>query len=136
MADKQTGGTIYEMIGGEKTIRKLVEAFYPKVIAHPNLGPLFPEDIAPVMEKQFMFLTQFFGGPALYTMRFGPPMMRARHLPVPITRERAAEWLGCMKEALSEIGLPEFWQRVMLERLTGPAYHFVNTEAEQEKTRE
>lgn len=120
--------TIYEHIGGEKTLRKLVNVFYRKVKAHPELGPLFPEDIRPVREKQFMFLSQFFGGPRLYTDAYGPPMMRARHLPFPITPRRAAEWLECMEAALKEIGMPEPLQEVLMERLKGPAYHFVNTE--------
>jgi hemoglobin len=120
-------GTIYEAIGGAETIRRLVEAFYPKVQAHPNLGPLFPEDITPVKEKQYMFLTQFFGGPRLYSDKYGPPMMRARHLPFPITPQRAEDWLGCMEAAAEEIGLPADLKAMVLERLRGPAYHFVNT---------
>ena len=119
--------TLYEWIGGAATIRRLVEAFYPKVQANPVIGPLFPEDITPVKEKQYLFLTQFFGGPPLYTQQHGHPMMRARHLPFPITREKADEWLGCMKEALAEIGLEPEKQAVVLERLKGPAYHFVNS---------
>lgn len=127
--NRYESGTIslYEAIGGAETITKLVEAFYPKVQADPDIGPLFPEDITPVMEKQKLFLTQFFGGPQLYSDKYGHPMMRARHLPFPITPERADAWLSCMKRALAEIGLDERWQPVVLERLKGPAYHFVNT---------
>ncbi|MFB0841659.1 globin domain-containing protein [Paenibacillus oleatilyticus] len=119
--------TFYEAIGGEAGIRSIVEAFYPKVQAHPLLGPLFPEDITPVMEKQYLFLTQFFGGPPLYSGQYGHPMMRARHLPFPITPERADAWLGCMAEALEETGMERELRLAVLERLKGPAYHFVNS---------
>jgi hemoglobin len=119
--------TLYDAIGGARTIRRLVELFYPKVQAHPLLGPLFPEDITPVMEKQYMFLTQFFGGPPLYSEQYGHPMMRARHLPFPITPERADAWLSCMAEALSQLELDKQLQELVLERLKGPAYHFVNS---------
>ncbi|WP_435922342.1 globin [Paenibacillus sp. DYY-L-2] len=122
--------TIYDNLGGAGTIRKLVEAFYPKVQDHPLLGPLFPEDITPVMEKQYMFLTQFFGGPSLYSDAVGHPMMRARHLPFPITPERAEAWLGCMSAALEEIGIEEPLRGFVLQRLSGPAFHFVNTTGE------
>ncbi|WP_268626031.1 globin [Paenibacillus alvei] len=122
--------TIYEAIGGEATVRKMVEAFYPRVQAHPLLAPLFPEDIMPVMERQFMFLTQFFGGPSLYSDQFGHPMMRARHLPFPITRDRADAWLGCMREALHEIGMEPGLAAMVIDRLSGPAYHFINTNDE------
>lgn len=120
-------GSLYDAIGGAPVLRRIVEAFYPKVQAHPLLEPLFPEDIRPVMEKQFMFLSQFLGGPPLYSEAYGHPMMRARHLPFPITRERADAWLDCMRRALEEVGLAPELRAMMLERLSGPAYHFVNT---------
>ncbi len=127
-----TPATIYEAIGGADGVRKIVEAFYPKVQDDPLLAPLFPEDIMPVMEKQYMFLSQFFGGPSLYSDAYGHPMMRARHLPFPITPQRAAAWLGCMKQALTEIGMPEDLRDTVLDRLSGPANHFVNTDEEEE----
>jgi hemoglobin len=125
-----SGETLYDLIGGAPTIRRIVEAFYPKVLEHPLLAPIFPEDIAPVMEKQFMFLSQFFGGPPLYSEKYGHPMMRARHLPFPITPARRDAWLDCMRRALEESGLQPELQAIVLERLKGPAYHFVNTEDE------
>lgn len=124
---QQNQSSLYELMGGAETIRKLVEAFYPKVQADPLIGDLFPEDITPVMEKQFLFLSQFFGGANLYTEKYGNPMMRARHLPFPITEERADAWLDCMRRALEEIGLDAALQRLILERLSGPAYHFINS---------
>lgn len=127
MTSEQQGLTIYEVIGGADAVRKLVEAFYPEVQSHPLIGSLFPADITPVMEKQYMFLTQFLGGPSLYSDQFGHPMMRARHMPFPITPERADAWLACMEKALGSIGLDEELQRVVLARLKGPAHHFVNT---------
>ncbi|WJH32209.1 globin [Paenibacillus aurantius] len=119
--------TLYEAIGGEKAVRKLVNAFYPLVQANPLIGPLFPDDIEPVREKQFLFLTQFFGGPPLYSERYGHPMMRARHLPFPITPERADAWLGCMSRALDSLQLEEDLKGFVLERLKAPAYHFINS---------
>jgi hemoglobin len=119
--------SIYDQLGGADTIRRLVDAFYPKVQDHALLGPLFPEDIIPVMEKQEMFLTQFLGGPALYSDAHGHPMMRARHMPFPITPERAEAWLSCMNEALEQIEVEESLKAIVLKRLSGPAFHFVNT---------
>lgn len=124
------GDSLYEQLGGAEAIRKLVEAFYPKVQANPLLGPLFPEDIDPVMEKQFMFLTQFFGGPMLYSEAHGHPMMRARHLHFAVTPQRAEAWLGCMREALEELEVQAPLREVVLHRLSGPAFHFVNTAQE------
>lgn len=123
--------SLYEAIGGENTIRAMVESFYPKVQADPLIGHLFPADIEPVMEKQYQFLTQFFGGPSLYSDQYGHPMMRGRHLPFPITPERAEAWLDCMRRALEEIALEPELREFVLQRLSGPAHHFVNTSEEE-----
>ncbi|KRE70465.1 globin domain-containing protein [Paenibacillus sp. Soil750] len=120
---------LYDYIGGETTIRNIVDAFYPKVLAHPLLAPIFPEDMEPLIEKQFQFLTQFFGGPSLYTDEHGNPMMRARHAPFHITREQADAWLACMQRALEEVVPSNEVRAIILDRLKGPAYFFVNKEA-------
>jgi hemoglobin len=118
---------LYTYIGGAPTIRKIVDAFYPKVHEHPDLKPIFPDDLTAVAEKQYLFLTQFFGGPPLYTEQYGHPMMRARHLPFPVTPKRAEAWLDCMRRALEEVIPSEEMREVILERLRGPAHFFVNT---------
>ena len=64
---ENTEKTFYEIIGGEETIRKIVETFYPKVQADPLLAPLFPEDIRPVMENSYVFDPVLRGPPALPT---------------------------------------------------------------------
>lgn len=123
--------SIYEQLGGGETIRKLVESFYPKVQQNAVISHLFPEDINPVMDKQYLFLTQFFGGPPLYTEQYGHPMMRKRHLPFKITPKRAEAWLDCMSRALEDIGLEESLQKVIITRLSAPAYFFVNSDEEE-----
>lgn len=98
--------TLFDQIGEEK-IQELVRAFYPKVYEDPDLSPLFQGDMKEILRKQQMFLTQFTGGPPLYSQEFGPPAMRQRHLPFEITPKRAQCWLRCMKEAFVEVGLDQ-----------------------------
>ncbi|WP_017755236.1 globin domain-containing protein [Calidifontibacillus oryziterrae] len=117
----------YEVIGGAETIEKLVKAFYPKVYSHPDLKPLFKDDMKVIMRKQKMFLTQFLGGPTLYSDEFGPPAMRSRHLPFEITPTRAKAWLTCMKEAMDDIGLEGSIREQIYERLTHVATIMINT---------
>ncbi|UVI31406.1 globin domain-containing protein [Paenibacillus spongiae] len=124
--------TTYDAVGGLEGLRQITEVFYTNVQKHPLLAPLFPEDIEPVKDKQMKFLSQFFGGPSLYTDEYGNPMMRARHLPFPITPAHADAWLDCMRRALAETDLPGELQQFVLDRLSGPARHFVNTTNEQE----
>lgn len=103
-----------------------MEAFYDRVAAHPNLKPLFPDDFSEVKEKQYDFLTQFLGGPALYAQKHGPAMMRARHMRFPIDEQRARDWLSCMSGAMDEIGLTGPARAFVFQRLTQTAHHFVN----------
>jgi hemoglobin len=120
--------TLYTEIGGQETIDKLVNAFYPRVYADPELRPLFEGDMEEIKRKQRMFLPQFLGGPPLYSQEFGPPAMQHRHLPFEVTPRRAACWLRCMKEAFEEIGLDQQPAgQAFYDRLTQVAGIMVNT---------
>jgi hemoglobin len=97
--------SLYSEIGGQETLDKLVHAFYPRVYADGELKKLFEGDMEEIQRKQRMFLSQFLGGPPLYSEEFGPPAMRQRHLPIEVTSKRAERWLYCMRGAFDEIGL-------------------------------
>ncbi|WP_042148969.1 globin [Paucisalibacillus sp. EB02] len=120
-------GTIYEAIGGFETIDRLVTHFYKLVGKHPKLTPIFPEDLTETARKQRLFLTQFFGGPRLYTEERGHPMMRRRHLPFEITPSRRDAWLECMELALEEAEIDEPYRSAIFEKLTMTANHMMNT---------
>lgn len=119
--------TIYEMIGGAPTIRRLVDTFYNKVGAREGLKEIFPDDLTETADKQYLFLTQFFGGPTLYSDQYGHPMLRARHMPFEVTPTRAKLWLDCMAETLDELGLEGPVRDYMYERLIQTGHHMVNT---------
>ncbi|GLH63578.1 MULTISPECIES: globin [Bacillaceae] len=119
--------TLYEAVGGEKTITRLVEAFYKRVAKHPDLIPIFPDDLTETIRKQKQFLTQYLGGPPLYTEEHGHPMLRARHLSFEITPTRAEAWLSCMRAAMDEIGLSGPVREQIYHRLVLTAHHMVNT---------
>ncbi|ASB90105.1 thiol management oxidoreductase [Bacillus sonorensis] len=116
----------YEAIG-EELLSQLVDTFYERVGRHPLLSPIFPDDLTETARKQKQFLTQYLGGPPLYTEEHGHPMLRARHLPFPITPERADAWLSCMNEAMDHVGLQGDIRDFLFERLTLTARHMVNT---------
>ena len=120
--------TLYEAIGGEITIRKLVAAFYPKVYQDEDLSPLFQDPVESIMQKQFLFLSQFTGGPTLYSDQYGPPQMKRRHLGFEVTPRRATAWLRCMREAMDEIGFAGHEREWLYGRLTQVAGFMVNTE--------
>ncbi len=131
LSSESNPATIYEALGGELTIMKLVEAFYSRVTLDPDLSPLFQNGIDEIKRKQFMFLTQFLGGATLYSDEFGHPQMRYRHLPFEITPQRANAWLMCMSEAMDEIELEGPARDYFYVRLTQVAAHMVNSSDEQ-----
>ncbi|WP_053365584.1 globin domain-containing protein [Bacillus sp. FJAT-27245] len=118
--------TPYEALGKD-TLHRLVDAFYGLVGQHPELSPLFPNDFSEIAKKQKQFLTQYLGGPPLYTEEHGHPMMRARHLPFPITPSRAKAWLSCMSKAMDTVGLEGPLRDEFFARLHLTAQHMVNT---------
>jgi hemoglobin len=122
-----TRESLYEQIGGSETLERLVTSFYNKVAEHETLKPIFPNDLTETARKQKQFLTQFLGGPPLYTEEHGHPMLRARHLPFQITHSRANAWLECMKAAIEETLIPSPLKEQLYSRLTFTAHHMVNS---------
>ncbi len=54
---------LYDKIGGSVTINKLVQIFYDRVLADPQLGPYFPQtDMATLRAQQAMFISMLLGG--------------------------------------------------------------------------
>lgn len=98
--------TIYEYIGGEKTVKQIVDAYLRVLTTDPNAKELrqaYPEDLSIYEARMFEFLTMWWGGPALYTERHGMPMIRETHRHLPITRELRDQWMYCMRTALEEV---------------------------------
>lgn len=118
--------TPYDAIG-EETLSHLVDCFYEKVQKHPLLNPIFPDDLTETARKQKQFLTQYLGGPQVYSEEHGHPMLRARHLPFQITPTRAEAWIACMKAAMKEVGLEGELRDFLLHRLQLTAHHMVNS---------
>jgi hemoglobin len=95
--------TIYEKIGAER-LKSLVNAFYDIIFEESEISHLFVTDPLVIREKQYLFLSQFLGGPQLYSERFGHPQMRRRHAPHAIDEAAKIEWLRCMRKAIDTMG--------------------------------
>ena len=124
--------TPYDAIGKEQ-LSELIDTFYENVSSHPMLAPIFPNDLTETARKQKQFLTQFLGGPPLYTEEHGHPMLRARHLAFEVTPVRAKAWLSCMEKAMDAIQLDIPLRDYLLNRLTLTAEHMINTNDFQQK---
>lgn len=118
--------TIYDRIGGETTLRELVNIFYAKVEADETLRSIFPEDLEPGKKWQFLFLSQYWGGPHTYSQQRGHPRLRMRHGPYPITLDMRNRWLQYMLEAVDEVGIQDPERAIMHEYFERAATAMIN----------
>ena len=99
--------SLYEMLGGEKGIRSLVDRFYEIMDTSPEaerIRAFHAKSLKQSREKLFMFLSGWSGGPQLYVEKYGHPRLRMRHMPFTIGTVERDQWLWCMNKALDEGG--------------------------------
>lgn len=123
-------GSLYEQLGAER-LATLVDRFYDLVFSDPQISHLFRTDKEVIKEKQRLFLTQFLGGPPLYSQRYGHPQLRARHIPHPIGQEDAVAWLSCMARAIGTLDAEEKLKDELFKRFVPTAMFMVNREDDQ-----
>jgi hemoglobin len=118
--------TLYERLGTEN-LQALVDQFYDLVFADSEIKDLFKTDKDLIKKKQFMFLSQFLGGPSLYSDVYGHPKMRARHLAHPISEDKAVAWLKCMHAAIDTLEISDEMKTELFERFPSTAFFMVNS---------
>ena len=94
---------IYVAMGDEKVFQML-EDFYVELGAS-SIAYMFPkgaENLREASRKSAAFFVGLVGGPPLYQMHYGNPMMRARHIPFPIDEAARRVWLGCFDRVLAD----------------------------------
>ncbi|MEW8625129.1 MAG: group II truncated hemoglobin [Candidatus Thiodiazotropha sp.] len=114
----QPATTHYERLGGEKSVRELVDRFYDLMDAQDDvteLRQLHAKSLKVSREKLFLFLSGWLGGPSLYTEKYGHPRLRARHLPFSIGIEERDQWMQCMQTAMQQMSLDESLQEELLQ---------------------
>ena len=87
---------------------------------------MFPESLEESISKSTDFMIQVMGGPAYYSRKYGPPRMRARHLPFEIDEKARRVWLGCYRKALDRSEIPEKEKNSIWEFLTEFSAWMVN----------
>jgi truncated hemoglobin YjbI len=120
---------IYKELGSEK-IKELSRCFYDKVYEskNPDFLAIFPPDKEMAIQNQYEFFIQRLGGPQLYSDRKGHPALRARHADFPITPQFSEHWMGLMRKAMVEVGIPEKVRGMLDEYFTDVAFFLVNVD--------
>lgn len=97
--------SMFERIGGEVTIDRLVESFYRRMDVLPEareIRAMHAEDLIPIKQVLKRYLTEWTGGPKLYSVEKGHPRLRQRHMGFSIGNAERDAWLLCMRGALEE----------------------------------
>jgi hemoglobin len=121
--------TMFELMGGEAKLDGLLDEFFRRVQADPDLGPLYPDDISPIKAAYKDFAMEMLGGPKRWTQRHSDFRMHEAHRHIPITEDRANAMIRCAKDAMNQFRIPKFVQEAARQRLESVIYDLVNTPA-------
>lgn len=96
--------SVYDSIGGEPALVAVVDDFYDRVVADPDLAGFFAGTAMNKLKgKQVEFFAAALGGPQIYT---GAPM-RQVHQGRGIGQEHFDRVAGHLVAALGEAGVPD-----------------------------
>ena len=121
----------YEALGGEPSVRKLVDRFYDLMDTLPEaagIRRLHPDDLTSSRQKLYMFLSGWLGGPPLYVQQFGHPRLRGRHMPFAIGSSERDQWMHCMTRSIGDLGCDEEMRSFLLEKFGSLADFMRNQE--------
>jgi hemoglobin len=91
---------LFERIGGQPTVDRLVDLLYAGIDDDDQLRPLFGRDVTAAKPRQKLFFAEWLGGPRRYSEAAWTNLKHS-HDGKPITRALAGRWLGHFNRALA-----------------------------------
>jgi hemoglobin len=108
-------GTLYERIGGAAGVSQLIDRFYDKVMADPELAPFFRETTLPKLRAmQREFFAAALDGPQSYSGLSLSAAHSGRH----ITANHFSRYVSHLLETLTEIGVSPRDIRHVVDRIS------------------
>ena len=96
---------LYDIIGGERTVRAATESFYRRVFADDTLRPFFKSsDMVELRARQRMFISMLLGGRVVYTGK-DIAAAHARARKHGLHDGHFDRFLGHFRDALKEVGV-------------------------------
>jgi hemoglobin len=93
------GTGLFERIGGQPTVGRLVDLLYEGLEDDQQLRPVFPRDLTDGRAMQKLFFAEWLDGPRHYSERAHAGLGH-RHDGLPITPALAGRWLGHFRRAM------------------------------------
>ena len=101
---EQTAVSDYDAVGGGPAVRVVVDDFYRRVMADPQLVHYFEGVDMPALKRhQALLVGQVLGGPPDYDGR----SLREAHNVLGVTKEHFDLVVGHLADALKEAGVPD-----------------------------
>jgi hemoglobin len=91
---------LFERIGGQPTVDRLVDLLYEGIEGDASLRPLFGRDATATKPRQKLFFAEWLGGPRRYSESAWTSLKHS-HDGKPISRGLAGRWLGHFNRALT-----------------------------------
>ena len=123
-------GTMYDWIGGELVLRKLVDRFYDVMDTSDyatTIRALHKQDLSPMREGLFEYLSGWLGGPPLYIEKNGSPCISKPHMPFHIDQAASEAWLKCMDQAMVDTDINEQYRTLLMSALERVADTLINS---------
>ena len=129
--------TLFEWAGGLPALTRMTHLFYDKYVpADPLLQPLFAHMSPDHPERVAAWLGEVFGGPKVYSERYGGyPRMLSQHMGKGLSEAARSRWVSLLCKSADEVGLPadpefrsaftsyiEWGSRIALENSTSSAH--------------
>lgn len=105
--------TLFKLLGGEETLKKVHKTFYDKIYGHPWLGKYFTDFVQELIEiQQTQFMMEAMGGPRNFDGR----NIKSAHDYMFITEELFNIRHALLKKSLEEENIPpnlsERWLKI------------------------
>jgi truncated hemoglobin YjbI len=119
------GTDMFERIGGQPTIDRLVDLLYDGIEDDDQLRPLFPRDLAGGRSMQKLFFADWLGGAHCYSEQ-AYAGLKHRHDGRPITPALASRWLGHFRRAMNATVAAENDRRTIFTQVRSLAMALVS----------
>lgn len=109
-AEPEVQQTPYDMIGGATMVRRIVDRFYDIMDSDPDaagIRAMHANDLSPMRDRLFEFLSGWLGGPPLYFQRPDRKCIVSAHRPFAIGEKERDEWMMCIRRAMEDCGVPD-----------------------------